>query len=99
MLQVVQGSRSVGNGSKPLRDAWRQSWDHATVEAAARCARQLCTLGSMYLCGLRGGQLSARRERGAEALLWPEPVEWDAESDFTAWSGRDGDARKVRCGK
>jgi hypothetical protein len=25
---------------------------------------------------------------GAEALLWPEPVEWDAESDFTACNKR-----------
>jgi len=34
----------------------------------------------------------------AEALLWPEPVEWDAESDFTAWTsgGRQGSRGRRR---
>jgi hypothetical protein len=27
------------------------------------------------------------RRAGREALLWPKPFEWDAESDFTAWFG------------
>lgn len=43
-----------------------------------------CTLAVECLCGLRGGQWTARAGAGREALLWPEPLEWDAECDFTA---------------
>jgi len=69
------GGRRYGRveyGSKPLKSAWRQSWDHATSGAAAMCAGQLCLLRRRYLCGLllRRGQASAVQWGGAaEALL------------------------------
>jgi len=48
----------------------------------------------MYLAAARG-QLGARVGAGREALLWPKPFEWDAESDFTAWDSGDGAAGDV----
>lgn len=42
-------------------------------------------------------ECEGKRGKIAEALLWPEPVEWDAESDFTAWTSGDGKAHEV-CG-
>lgn len=43
-LQVVDAYVLVEYGSKPLKSAWQQSWDHATGGAAAMCAGQLCSL-------------------------------------------------------
>jgi hypothetical protein len=42
--------------------------DHATAGAAARRARQLCTLIAIYLCGLRGGSW-VREGSGARGLV------------------------------
>ena len=41
---------------------------------------------ALYLRVHRGVEAGARGRGGREALLWSEPVEWDAASDFTAGS-------------
>lgn len=72
------------NGSKPLRDALRHT-RVGRVESTGRGrgrglvgrSGQCCTCLSEYLCGRCGGRLRARWERGAEALLWPDGLEWD----------------------
>lgn len=65
------------NGSKPLK------WCLAAA-LGSRDDEGECCEGSSIVhgrvgvagCGCGGGQSRARGERGAEALLWSEPVEW-----------------------
>ena len=84
---MVAGCRSVEYGSKPLKKClladvgsrdgwggcrWRRSIVRGDMEIPVWAARWA---------------VEGEGSGGAEALLWPEPVEWDARSDFTAWTG------------
>ena len=70
--------------------------NHATVSAATTCDGQLWMSAEGYLGLLCGREAGARWRRECEALLWPEPVEWDAASDFTAKAGAENFREGVR---
>ena len=60
----------------------------------------MCTCSRIYLRWWCGGRLRAQWERGAEALLWPNGVEWDAEGrDLTAWLRRGMRGQKTDAAK
>jgi hypothetical protein len=78
------------NGSKPLRDALRHTRVESTLRGLAGRSGQCCTCLSEYLCVRCGGRLRARWERGAEALLWPDGLEWDAKEQYLTVGLRRG---------
>lgn len=99
--------RIAGRGRRSQGGEWLKAPQRClAAKLGSRDGKGDCEVRSSIVHGgvgvpvwLRGGQLSARSGRGAEALLWPEPVEWDAESNFTAWSGGDGLDCDESCGK
>ena len=83
-----EGYRGVEYGSKPLKKC-------LLAELGSRDGWGGCKLRSSIVLvetviPVRAAPWAVEREGsgGAEALLWPEPVEWDAESDFTACNKR-----------
>ena len=96
-----EGYRGVEYGSKPLKKC-------LLAELGSRDGWGGCKLRSSIVLvetviPVRAAPWAVEREGsgGAEALLWPEPVEWDAaRTNFTAWTSGDGRGLKdVGCAR
>lgn len=83
-IRAVSGARKVEYGLKPLRGDKAVFPEARDWCGAPMCESQLRMSREEYLRLLGGRERGARWRREGEALLWPEPVEWDAASDFTA---------------
>jgi len=99
--QLGEGYRGVEYGSKPLKKC-------LLAELGSRDGWGGCKLRSSIVLvetviPVRAAPWAVEREGsgGAEALLWPEPVEWDAaRTNFTAWTSGDGRGLKdVGCAR
>lgn len=90
-LKRVRETFTGGEGwleAPQIVSARRRRRKHATAGGATGQRGSITTVGTKIPGdGLRS-RAGAWRRGQREALLWPEAVEWDAPSDFTAWKAR-----------